>query len=339
MWISTSLALSALMGCAAPAQPWAPQRPGILAQAGASPASPRAALATAARAPAPVTAAGAATAPAAAAPQLRGTALAAEAVPFDVLTFNTWGKPGILGTDLKRRFRLIADAVRGHDVVGMQETFTGYAAGLEEAAGYPYFLRPRNGGFLKLNAGLTVMAKHPIVETDFAAFEKAAHADAFARKGVLFARLDVPGAGKVDVFDTHFQAQSGAKYDAIRMHDVEVLASLVEKHRAGNPTFIFGDFNSRPDSAAYAAIMDRLPVRDAFVQANPGDPGYTVDPLNPHKKPTAPYKRIDFVFVMDGDHLNVRVDAASVVFNTEIGGTFLSDHYGLNARCSLVPRP
>lgn len=273
-------------------------------------------------------------APAVAAPRFQAAADPA-GTALSLLTFNTWGKPGIFGTKLETRFGLIGEAVKGHDVVAMQETFTGRAADLGEAAGYEHFLRPTKGGFLKTNPGLTLMARHPMRETDFVAFSKATGGDRFARKGVLFARLDVPGAGAVDVYTTHFQSMADPKAEAIRLHDVDVLAAFVAKHAAGHPTLIMGDFNMRPDSAPYAALKAKLPVRDAWAEAHPDDPGYTSGPEIPYKKKTSPHKRIDFVFVMGA----VRVDAAEVVFEEPVDGTVLSDHYGVHAEVTVNPGP
>lgn len=321
----------------------------ILAGCGATPSSPRVAQALSAGNPAfGAKAAGAGTAvampasyvaaPTVTAPAGAPAAAAAVGTPFSVLTYNTWGKPGFLGTDLKRRFGLIGPAVGGRDVVALQETFTSRAGELEDTAGYPTFVRQTKGAFLKTNAGLTIMAAHPQLATDFVAFEQAAAGDWFARKGVLFLRLDVPGVGPVDVFDTHFQAKEGAKYEDIRKHDVDVLVKFVKAKGAGNPTFIMGDFNADPDSAPVAQLEAALPVRDAYAAVHPGEPGWTAGPDNPHRKPGSKGKRIDYVFVMDGAQRTVRVNAAEVVLTQEIGGTVLSDHYALRADCSLIPR-
>src|SRR5690349_20878738 len=97
----------------------------VLAGCGASPAVPRVAaarlanptLAAQAVTPAAVNAPAYQAAAPAASPAAQAQAPAAQAlagVPFSVLTYNTWGKPGFLGTDLKRRFGLIGPAVAGH---------------------------------------------------------------------------------------------------------------------------------------------------------------------------------------------------------------------------------
>jgi len=323
-----------LAGCGAtPAAPRVAQavtaNPAFTAQAASADAAP---LTGEPLAPAYTAAASPAQAPAA------PLAQAAAPVPFSVLTYNTWGKPGFLGTDLKRRFGLIGPAVGGRDVVALQETFTSRAGDLEETAGYPTFVRQTQGGFLKTNAGLTLLAAHPQLATEFVPFEQAAAGDWFARKGVLFLRVDVPGVGPVDLYDTHFQAKAGAKYDAIRQHDVAVLVKFVKAKAAGHPTFIMGDFNADPDSAPIAALKAALPLRDAYASVHPGQPGWTAGPDNPHRKPGSAGKRIDYVFVLDGDARTVRVDRAEVVLSEPIGGTVLSDHYALRADCVLLPR-
>lgn len=327
----------------------------LLAGCGATPVAPRPATALArtanpdfAAASTPAT--GAVSAPvrpayqaasdAPSAPAAAAVAPAAQAagLPFSVLTYNTWGKPGFLGTDLKRRFGLIGPAVGGRDVVALQETFTSRANELEDTAGYPTFVRQTQGGFLKTNAGLTILAAHPQLATDFVPFEQAAAGDWFARKGVLYVRLNVAGVGPVDVYDTHFQAKAGEKYEAIRLHDVEVLVAFVKQHAAGNPTFIMGDLNADPDSAPITALKAALPVRDAYAAVHPGQPGYTAGPENPHRKAGSAGKRIDYAFLLDGDRHTIRADRAEVVLTQAIGGTVLSDHYALRADCTLLPK-
>jgi endonuclease/exonuclease/phosphatase family metal-dependent hydrolase len=110
----------------------------------------------------------------------------------------------------------------------------------------------------------------------------------------------------------------------------------VKFHAKGNPTFILGDFNSRPGSGSYNYLLEHLPLKDAFATAHPNEPGYTADHHNPNRPPTSSDKRIDFILVMGGDRHDVRVDDAKVVFDQP--GTILSDHYGLNGRFTFVPQ-
>lgn len=258
-----------------------------------------------------------------------------EAFTLDLLTYNTWGKPGLLGTDEKARFALMGPAIAGHGIVALQETFTRHASAMAEASGYAHHERMRNWDLLHLNAGLFTLSKYPIVDSDFAKFKQAGDFDRFANKGVQFLRLSVPGLGEVDVYNTHYQAVQGAKFEKIRLHDNSVLDALVKKHEKGNPTFVMGDFNMKADSPEYRDLEARLNFRDAFAEANPGAPGYTSGPPNPHKETDATPKRIDYIFVLPGDRHDIRIEACEVTMAQPVGGKVLSDHYGVKARLSI----
>lgn len=280
--------------------------------------------------------------------QTTGATTGAAAVPsaagvsLNVLTYNTWGKPGLLGTDEKDRFARLGPAIQGFDVVTLQETFTRHTKSMVKVAGFPHVKRSENGDLFHLNAGLTTLSRFAIVKTDFAKFKEAGDFDRFANKGVLFTRLDVPGVGEVDLYTTHYQARQEAKFGKIRLHDNAVLEALVKKHAKGNPTVLTGDFNMLPDSPEYQDLMTRLKPRDAFAEANPGAPGYTSGPPNPYKETDSTPKRIDYVFLLGGDRHDIRIDSCAVTMDQPVGpngGKVLSDHYGVQARLTFLPRP
>jgi endonuclease/exonuclease/phosphatase family metal-dependent hydrolase len=263
---------------------------------------------------------------------------AAEAVTIDFLTYNTWGKPGLLGTDEKSRFQLLGPAIRPFGIVTLQETFTRHAKSMAAASQFPHQQRTKNGDLFHLNAGLFTLSRYPIVTTDFAKFKQAGDFDRFANKGVLFTRLNVPGIGEVDVYTTHYQSKQEEKYSKIRLHDNSVLDALVKKHAKGNPTILSGDFNMTPDSVEYKDLFARLNFRDAFAEANPGKPGYTSGPPNPYKETDSTPKRIDYIFLLPGDRHDIHIESCEVTMDQPVGGKVLSDHYGVKARLSIRAR-
>lgn len=255
-------------------------------------------------------------------------------VTLSLLTYNTWGKPGLLGTDEKRRFGLIGPAIRGYDVVGLQETFTGHSVGMARDSGYPFGIW-QGGGLLKLNSGLYTLSTHTVIKHDFAPFRKAATWDRFATKGVLFTRIRVGGL-EVDVYNTHYQAED--PYVDIRLHDNAVLAELVAKHDVGNPTILLGDFNFEPDSIEYQDLHARLKPRDAFAEKHPDKPGYTSDPSkNPRLSKNERAHRIDYLFVLPRDKWAIAIDEAEITLNQAVQGLYLSDHFGVRGRFRIAP--
>ena len=53
-----------------------------------------------------------------------GLAARQAGVTLDLLSYNTYGLPSPIGKDLAKRFTAMPAALEGHDVVGLQETFT-----------------------------------------------------------------------------------------------------------------------------------------------------------------------------------------------------------------------
>lgn len=270
-----------------------------------------------------------------------GAALGARATggtQLELLTYNIWGKPGILGTDQERRMGLIGPAIRPFQIVALQEAFTAHADLIAKRSGFPFQAWHREKRWFDITtSGLFTLTNFAQDEVDFAPFEQGATWDRFARKGVLFTRLRVPGVGFVDVYNTHYQAEH--PYGEIREHDNGVLAALVKKHDAGWPTFLLGDFNMTADSPEYRDLQARLAPRDGWPEANPDAPGYTVDPANTNKPDSKRPERIDYVFALPRERWEVRFERMAVAMDRPIEGGHLSDHYGVQARVTIRPKP
>lgn len=255
------------------------------------------------------------------------------AATLKVLTYNTWGKPGILGKEEKQRFERLPKALAPYDLVFLQETFTRHTAGL--LAGFPHHQRETKRGFKVINSGLTILSRFEIVETDFKSFSDCSHWDCLANKGVSFVRLNVPNVGPVDVYNTHLQAEDSNAARHVRLTDnLPALEQLYRAHDQGNPTLIAGDFNSRPDSPEITALKDRLPVRDLYHELHPDKPGYTWDPArNMNLKPGGEQARIDYIFAI-GDR--IRPLSAEVVMDQPVDGFTLSDHLGVAVELEIL---
>ncbi|MDB5100832.1 MAG: hypothetical protein JWM80_5253 [Cyanobacteria bacterium RYN_339] len=247
-------------------------------------------------------------------------------IALTLCTYNTWGKPGVLGTDQIHRFGLIGPAIRPYDIVNLQETFTDQWHQIEAASGFPFQHHESNEDRLHLSGGLYSLSKFPIVRHDAVQFTQGATWDRFAHKGVLFVRLQVPGLGRLDVYNTHYQAERA--YGAIRIHDNEVLAAFVKAHDEGNPTLLMGDFNMLPGSPEHLDLVQRLHPIDAWATAHPNDPGFTSTPANPNVERDDRPERIDYIHVLPGPRCKITVEDARLAFTDPV----MSDHYGVTAR-------
>jgi endonuclease/exonuclease/phosphatase family metal-dependent hydrolase len=143
-----------------------------------------------------------------------------------------------------------------------------------------------------------------------------------------YASVDATLAGRTERFvTTHLDA-----------FDVTVAAAQANELVAGPlntvlPVVLTCDCNATPSSATYALLMG-AGLKDSWVQANPGQPGYTCcqDPtlLNPT---SALATRIDYIFTRGGGlkATGVRVVGADQASRTTPSGFWPSDHAGLAA--------
>ncbi len=219
---------------------------------------------------------------------------------------------------------------------GSRHRRTGHADKIGTLGGYANSVKGSNGGPFKIKSGLTTLTNHRILATDFAPFKKATDADRWAAKGVLFTRVQVPGVGPVDLYNTHCQANDGN--EAYRLHNNEVLGALMRRHEAGNPTFVMGDFNYTPSAKEYQNLVQGLGLRDAFTEANPKDPGYTYSPENSNIKAKETPTRLDYIFVTGGTRFDVDVSKASRAMTQTFDGKHASDHFAIHGQFVLRPK-
>lgn len=115
-------------------------------------------------------------------------------------------------------------------------------------AGCFYALPP----FITVDAGLMIASRFPITDTNEMTFTERTGTDSMARKGVVHAEIQVPGAGgaenhTVNVFTTHWQAGESREKRRIRstqMREMMHFVSFHSDHRGEIPSIITGDFNT-----------------------------------------------------------------------------------------------
>ena len=167
-------------------------------------------------------------------------------------------------------------------------------------------------------------------------------------RNVLMARVDIPGRGQIDLYDTHLCAGCDAFPERERqLSEALGFISTVESSFPNTLAVVFaGDFNidriQSSDDVLYQEIL-QPGFEDAYA-VSPGKPGLAAlcpSPDNPDEHCTIGVsdfgdaqnaRRIDYVFgrvlpnVLDGQ----------VVFNTKISGQpSVSDHAGVFAQLQL----
>jgi len=226
-----------------------------------------------------------------------------------VLSFNIWeGAGGHESRRFERTLEVLAYA--NADVVGIQES-DGTMYALANAAGYTYYDDERQ-----------ILSRYPIVETLALA------------KGGGGVAIEAPGAGRVVVYNIHFEAYPYGPYDLVRDGEVTVYGALtneytgnmhvphareildnLQREAVDTPVVWMGDFNvpshldwgeaSRDFNGGYVVewpvsrMLEMHGFLDAFREANP-DPvarrGLTWTPIKPLDAPDEVHDRIDFVY-------------------------------------------
>jgi endonuclease/exonuclease/phosphatase family metal-dependent hydrolase len=297
--------------------------------------------------------------------------------PFKLLTLNLlFSEPTTsLGSDAAERFDSIADFIVNEDIdcvlcqevvggelakeLGLTETLNS-SLDLKSRLGDDYKLRYRlaNGIPLVFSVGNAIFCKKSVdikwtvaKTLPFASEITLQGIDIKLRRKIMGSLLDVPGFGKLLLFNVHFcsfcpTAQRQAQIDEA-LEFIDTVKSWVPWFYGNIPVVFGGDFNiedfgsESPDSAAveYDLITD-AGFTDAYAETNscqfeidcclPDDAPavteegctYAVD-YNPFENDPNETTRIDYFFLQ-----GITADSAYVVFDG-MNGPFVSDHSGL----------
>ena len=143
-----------------------------------------------------------------------------------ILTLNTWFLPRVLVKHTDERLKRFASVVSElkADVIFLQEVWTSeaqtYIASALRRVGYPYCVTGSPKGEVKLYAdhfplrgvlgnGLMICARHALAEPEVLQFTDFSRADEYmVHKGALRSTTEIPGLGKVDLFNAHLGARS-----------------------------------------------------------------------------------------------------------------------------------
>ena len=267
---------------------------------------------------------------------------------FNLLHGGPWGEWRGDDQQLERRLELVGSELERlrPDVVALQEASVGWrrghvAARLAQRLGMHYVHEPATERVFGVRAlgwlatrligfreGPAILSRYPIVASE--AVDLPRCRNRYDPRVLLGATIRTPG-GDVVVYSTH------ASRDDCQ---IARIAELVRARRNSLPSVVMGDFNVGDTMEPVTRLRDAGFV-DAFRAANPGARGATV--WQPIDAPTAmASRRVDYIFVLPGHEVGVRVPASRVVLDTPLrepgGGTLWpSDHHGVLATISLVP--
>lgn len=172
--------------------------------------------------------------------------------------------------------------------------------------------------------GVATLSRYPIIscENHFLPTTKG-----WEQRGMLDARISVPGIGEVAVLNTHMQANvSGEPEEAARQRTEQALAIADHVATLDVPVIVLGDLNAESDSGEIDALIGSGSIlQDVWTIAGEGTGETIFD--GAHGEPTA---RIDYILVSPHFH----VVSAEVIDNE--GSRLASDHFPLVAELVFI---
>lgn len=293
-------------------------------------------------------------------------------ITLDVLTYNIEGLgwPARSGRSpflrqISRKLAELRAAGKAPDIVMFQEMFSRAASSAVLATGYPALTagpariqrrqlvkegtvpgrRKWKKGELGVHlatGGLAIASRYPIMFETSEPFSRTSCAglDCLSNKGVLFARVAIPGLpDPVDLFNTHMNSQrsSGASFKrrnaahAVQARELESFIATV-----GNPayaTVLAGDFNMRGSDERFQLF--RPAPRLALVHAHCLQPDAGCD-VRMSWDGDAPWMDTqDLQYFAAGSRVRIRPLRVEAMFDGRPGSPILSDHDGFRVLYEL----
>lgn len=270
--------------------------------------------------------------------------VARQASDLRVMTLNMWGI-NYVSADIDARFDALADRLSTDadvDVVGLQEVWTDAPRQrlLEKLAQrFPHQVDFQTDYG---RSGLAILSRHAFKsEPRFIPFPKTGKwwkpwtGEWLGGKGIGAVELET-AAGPVWFFVTHLhscydKSEAGCdkddEYGTYRGHQLETLRAAVNEIAGDEPALIVGDFNFTKQSKYYLAL-----TTSGVYPPEVFDPGW-----RRIEEPTAPARRIDYIWVRPGSSGSWNaVDKARTVFTEPVQGgngdsVPLSDHCAVAA--------
>ncbi|MYB39983.1 hypothetical protein F4X86_01640 [Candidatus Saccharibacteria bacterium] len=206
-----------------------------------------------------------------------------------------------------------------------------------------------------------LLSRHPFDgDPTFHPFSTEAGFDAWADKGVLAARINVPGAAAtVGVLLTHLQAdRDQAEVRRLQLADVANVADSLRLSRTHMALIAMGDFNVIAEdhnglqTDEYKYMVELLNLADTWRVQHPNDPGATSaggvnDLIREFGEDKGERKRLDYILYAPRPSFYVHCEPTScelLKYQSARGigrddVRDLSDHYGIVAEYRIDVRP
>ncbi|MBU1311332.1 MAG: sphingomyelin phosphodiesterase [Gammaproteobacteria bacterium] len=257
-----------------------------------------------------------------------------------VLTYNIYALP-LVASDIATRLTELPAALKGYDVLFLQEAFSADSPALLRAlaAEYPYqteILRAPLSGINVYNGGVVIASRYPLGEISYLVYPDCTGTDCFADKGFIYAEVIKHGKG-YHVVNTH-----AASFDSDAARQMrQAQFKLMQQHIAAKPIPVTdaviygGDFNVNKLRFAddYSQMQANLA---AAVPAISGYSAATFDPRVNHY--AASYDTVEYLdyLVYSTAHKQPRYAVNDVRVFRSTGDALwrkwdLSDHFAVLA--------
>ncbi|GAB2918669.1 sphingomyelin phosphodiesterase [Rheinheimera gaetbuli] len=214
-----------------------------------------------------------------------------------ILTYNIYALP-LVASDIGARLTELPAAVKGYDVLFLQEAFSSDSPAMlrELANEYPYqtqILRAPLSGINVYNGGVVIVSRYPLGQVDYVVYPDCTGTDCFADKGYIYAEVIKNGQGYHLVnthaasFDTDAARQM--RQSQFKLMQQHVAAELIPSTDA---VIYGGDFNVNKLRFAddYSQMQSNL---SAVVPAISGYSASTFDPRVNHY--AASYDTVEYL--------------------------------------------
>lgn len=261
--------------------------------------------------------------------------------------------------EIGERLEELRKAGQAPDIVMFQEMFSSAAKKAVDASGYPAIASgphrtTRARGSTKANlpgksklllgemgihfygSGLAIASRYPIMASTGRAYGRRSCAglDCLANKGVMLARISIPGLpGPVDLYNTHMNSQRASRATVERSlaaHErqaLEALQFVAATHDGASPVIVGGDFNMRKSAARWDYFTQNYPFK--LVHRECAAPGAQCD-VRMNWRDDSPWMDTqDLQLFWPGQTIGVRPIRMENMFDGGPSGPRLSDHDGL----------
>lgn len=264
----------------------------------------------------------------------------AEREGLRILAYNTYLKPGILGTDLggttESRARAMLAHMMEYDVLVISELFDGdaqriFEEGLRER--YPHHSEEVDEDDADQDSGVTIFSRWPIVAQDQVVYSESSGSDWFANKGAAYVAIEKDRI-RYHIVGTHTQADPAEAKARIRQSQFRQVMAMVERQGIGSrePLVFAGDLNV--DSANTRELDDMLETLQA--QRPTVIPGGIEHSYEPGRNARASGDRENLDYVLfSKQHLPPKQAVTKIIRLME-NGKDLSDHHAIAAYLAFV---